>query len=86
MKPLKYLFHPTTLCRMRTYIFSSHYRYLSMNNNNTNGSVKTKTNETITPQPEIGPEAPEIQINNLTGEHQSIEECLLFLLLKLKFF
>ncbi|CAF3591516.1 unnamed protein product [Rotaria sp. Silwood1] len=66
MKSLKYIFHPTTICRMQTYIFSSHHRYLSTKKEN-----NTESNT------EIGPSAPELQINNLTGDHEHIVEIAL---------
>ncbi|CAF4048688.1 unnamed protein product, partial [Rotaria magnacalcarata] len=62
MKTLKYLFHPTTICRMQTYIFSSQRRYLA-----TEKSAETAS-------PGIGPLAPELQVNNLTGDHQNVIE------------
>ncbi|CAF3678049.1 unnamed protein product [Rotaria sp. Silwood1] len=66
MKSLKYIFHSTTICRMQTYIFSSHHRYLSTKKEN-----NTESNT------EIGPSAPELQINNLTGDHEHIVEIAL---------
>ncbi len=67
MKSLKYCFHPTTICRMRTYIFASHRRYLATDKSN---NTTTETSTATEPQSEIGPSAPELQIHNLTGDHE----------------
>lgn len=58
MKSLRYIFHPTTICRMQRCIFSSHRRYLATD--------KTKAEAAS----EIGPSAPELQVTNLTGNHE----------------
>lgn len=75
MKPLKYFFHPTTLCRMRTCILSSQYRYSSTDKAT---NTKMETNGTPETKPEIGPEAPELQINNLTGDHERTKDFYYF--------
>lgn len=64
MISLKYFFNPVTICRIPTYILSSHRRCLA-------------TEKVEEPQPEIGPSAPELQVNNLTGDHERKYERLL---------
>jgi hypothetical protein len=49
-------------------MLSSHRRYLATEQNN---NAKTEINDKKESQPEIGPSAPELQVNNLTGEHES---------------
>lgn len=39
-----------------------------------------ETNGTAEAKPEIGPEAPELQINNLTGDHARKKDSYRFLL------
>ena len=65
MKSLKCLFHPTTLCRIPTYFLSSHRRCMATDKNN-----NTKIETAAESQPEIGPSAPELQVNTLTGDHE----------------
>jgi hypothetical protein len=52
---------------MRTYIFASHRRYLATDKSN---NTTTETSTATEPQSEIGPSAPELQIHNLTGDHE----------------
>jgi hypothetical protein len=64
MISLKYFFNPITIRRLPTFILSAHRRCLATDKNN-----KTE---------EIGPSAPpELQLNNLTGDHQRKERCFL---------
>jgi hypothetical protein len=60
MISLKYFFNSITIRRLPKYVLSSHCRYLATD----------KTNQTEQSQPEIGPSAPELQVNNLTGDHE----------------
>jgi hypothetical protein len=56
-------------------MLSSHRRYLATEQN---VDVKTETNNTTQSQPEIGPSAPELQVNNLTGEHERKSRHIIF--------
>ena len=60
MTSLRYFFNPNTVYRLPRLILSSHHRYLSTSNDN----------KTAEAQPEIGPSAPELQLNNLTGDYE----------------
>ena len=60
MISLKYFFNPVTICRLPTFILASHRRALATDKNQ-------KAEETKT---EIGPSVPELQLNNLTGDHE----------------
>jgi hypothetical protein len=60
MISLRYFFNPITICRLPTCILSSHRRYLATD----------KVDKTEGVQTEIGPSAPELQLNNLTGDHE----------------
>ena len=60
MIPLRSFFNPITIRRLPTLILSSHHRYFATE----------KDNQTTEPQTEVGPSAPELQVNNLTGEHE----------------
>jgi hypothetical protein len=60
MISLKYFFNPVTIRRLPTFILASHRRALATDKNN-------KAEET---KNEIGPSAPELQLNNLTGDYE----------------
>jgi hypothetical protein len=60
MISLKYFFNPITTCRLPIFVLSSNRRYLATDE-------QKKAPE---PQAEIGPSAPELQLNNLTGDHE----------------
>jgi len=60
MISLKYFFNPITRCRLPTFVLSSNRRYLATDE-------QKKPTES---QAEIGPSAPELQLNNLTGDHE----------------
>ncbi|CAF0841687.1 unnamed protein product [Adineta steineri] len=74
MKSLKYCFHPSIISRIPSCILSANRRYLATDQN---ASTKTETNTTTEAQAEIGPSAPELQVNNLTGDHQHVFEIAL---------
>ena len=65
MKSLKYFFH-SPICRIPTYILSSHRRHMASVEN----TSQMETNIPAEVKPEIGPSAPELQLNNLTGDHE----------------
>jgi hypothetical protein len=58
MIAFKYFFNPITIRRLPKCILSSHRRYLATDQNNTTTEVPS----------EIGPSAPELQLNHLTGD------------------
>lgn len=59
MISLKYFFNPITICRLPTFILSSQRRFLA-----------TEPPANVEQPAEIGPSAPELQLNNLTGDHE----------------
>ena len=61
MKSLKYCFQPLVLHRLPSYIFSTSRRCLA--------TEQSKEAKGEVPS-EIGPSAPELQVTNLTGEHE----------------
>lgn len=63
---LRNLVNPTTIRRLPTLILPIHQRFLA-------------TKKPETPPPEVGPTAaPELQLNNLTGEHERKTNILCF--------
>ncbi|UJR15183.1 hypothetical protein I4U23_002144 [Adineta vaga] len=68
MKSLKYCFQPSIINRLPSYVAFASRRYLA-----TEKSKETKVEASV----EIGPSAPELQVTNLTGEHEHVIEVAL---------
>ena len=67
MKSFKYLFYSTAMGRTSAYFPLFQRRPLATDKINT---TEMETNNRANSKPEIGPSAPELQIRDLTGDHE----------------